>query len=329
MQGSTTPNIGAGPSRGSLLPDIYRHAVELSTVVCGDQEVFPPLQNPPLHLVALGGIDAHRGALGFQLEPPAVYQILRPQRHLLAEALIALLAELLDPLVRDAGIPKELSDLPGGYLQRLRYLGLLVALHQLPQPLVDCPDHIHAAVLLQYRLEGPAKGLVGDATVEENMISDRFYRPEYNHHLLLDRKKIRSEVEELIVNYGVKCDGRDALVKTLSGGNIQKVVAAREFSSRPGLLIANQPTRGIDIGASEFIRKKLVELRDEGTAVLLISADLMELLEVSDSIIVMCNGQIAAYFPRVAGLDENTLGEYMLGIKKQSAEEIGGVVFEQ
>lgn len=172
-------------------------------------------------------------------------------------------------------------------------------------------------------------GTVGDATVEENMISDRFYRPEYNHHLLLDRKKIRSEVEELIVNYGVKCDGRDALVKTLSGGNIQKVVAAREFSSRPGLLIANQPTRGIDIGASEFIRKKLVELRDEGTAVLLISADLMELLEVSDSIIVMCNGQIAAYFPRVAGLDENTLGEYMLGIKKQSAEEIGGVVFEQ
>ena len=81
------------------------------------------------------------------------------QRRLLAEALIALLAELLDPLVRDAGVPKELSNFPGGYLQRLRYLGLLVALNQLPQPLVDRLDHIHAAVLLQRLLKGPAKGL--------------------------------------------------------------------------------------------------------------------------------------------------------------------------
>lgn len=104
-----------------MLPDIYRHAVELRSIIRGDQEVFPPLQDPALHLVALGGIDSHRGALGFQLEPPAVYQILRPQRRLLAEALIALLAELQDPLVRDAGVPEKLSDLLGGYLQRLRY----------------------------------------------------------------------------------------------------------------------------------------------------------------------------------------------------------------
>ena len=111
-----------------MLPDIYRHAVELRSIIRGDQEIFPSLQDPALHLVALGGIDGHRGALSFQLEPSAVHQILRMQRRLLAEALITLLAELLDPLVRDTGVPKELSDLPGRYLQRLRYLGLLVAL---------------------------------------------------------------------------------------------------------------------------------------------------------------------------------------------------------
>ena len=118
-------------------------------------------------------------------------------------------------------------------------------------------------------------------------------------------------------------------ISSLSGGNQQKVVVAREMSRDLTLLIANQPTRGIDVGASEFIRKKLVQLRDEGTAILLISADLMELLEVSDSIIVMCGGQIAAYFPEVHQLSEDMLGEYMLGLKKQSADEIGGVVFEK
>ena len=172
-------------------------------------------------------------------------------------------------------------------------------------------------------------GTVGNATVAENIISDRFYQKEYNSHLLLNQKRIASEADRLIAGYGIKCDGRDALVKTLSGGNIQKVVAAREFSSSPAVLIANQPTRGIDVGASEFIRRKLVQLRDEGTAVLLISADLLELLEVSDSIIVMCGGQIAAYFSDVSQLSEDTLGEYMLGLKKQSTAEIGGVMFEK
>ena len=82
-----------------MLPDIYRHAVELRSIIRGDQEVFPSLQNPALHLVTLGRIDGYLDALGFQLEPPAVYQILRMQRRLLAKALIALLAELLDLLL--------------------------------------------------------------------------------------------------------------------------------------------------------------------------------------------------------------------------------------
>lgn len=170
-------------------------------------------------------------------------------------------------------------------------------------------------------------GSVSDAAISENIISDRFYKKDFNSHGLLKQSKINSEVDGLIKEYLIKCDGRDALIKTLSGGNIQKVVVAREFSSSPDLIIANQPTRGIDVGASEFIRKRLIEMRDSGTAILLISADLTEVIEVSDSVIVMNSGEIVAYFPDAKKVDENILGEYMLGIKKQTSEEIGGVFY--
>ena len=165
-------------------------------------------------------------------------------------------------------------------------------------------------------------GSVPSASVRENMISDRYYKKEYNNRYLLDKNKINKLVKTLIDDFTVKCDGPDALVKTLSGGNIQKVVVSREFSSDPSLVIANQPTRGIDVGASEFIRQKLIKLRDQGAAILLITADLNEVLEVSDSLVVMSGGEIVAYFEDSSLVDEISLGEYMLGIKKQTREEI-------
>lgn len=167
-------------------------------------------------------------------------------------------------------------------------------------------------------------GSVGDASIEENIISERYYKKDFNRHGLLDFKKIRESVNRLIQDYSIKCDNKDALVKTLSGGNIQKVVVAREFSSEPKVIIANQPTRGIDVGASEFIRRKLVSLRDQGVGVLLISADLTEVIEASDSIVVMNNGEIVAYFEDASKVDETMLGEFMLGLKRQTAKEIGG-----
>lgn len=172
-------------------------------------------------------------------------------------------------------------------------------------------------------------GCVEDASVLENIISDRYYKKEYNRHLLLDDRKLGKMTDELIVDYLIKCDDSTQPVRMLSGGNMQKVVAAREFSSSPRLVIANQPTRGIDVGASEFIRKKLIALRDEGCAILLISADLNEVLEVSDSIIVMSGGQIAAYYKDAKEATEEELGEYMLGIKKQSDAEIREVAYGQ
>ena len=114
----------------------------------------------------------------------------------------------------------------------------------------------------------------------------------------------------------------------LSGGNMQKVVVAREFSGETRLIVANQPTRGIDVGATEFIRRKLVELRDNGAAVLLITADLNEALELSDSLVVMCGGEIVAYFEDASQVTDFILGEYMLGLKRMSDEEIGRVCYD-
>ena len=139
---------------------------------------------------------------------------------------------------------------------------------------------------------------------------------------MLNQKAINENTDALIKEYTVKCDNREQPIRMLSGGNMQKVVTAREFATGASLIVANQPTRGIDIGASDFIRRRLVDLRTAGAGVLLISADLNEVLEVSDSLIVMHNGRIAAYFPDASKVTEEELGEYMLGVKTMSPEEV-------
>ncbi|MEN1759835.1 ABC transporter ATP-binding protein [Anoxynatronum sibiricum] len=171
-------------------------------------------------------------------------------------------------------------------------------------------------------------GVAAEGTIGENLISDRFDHPKYNGKLLQKVKSLISRSEELIKDYKVKCDGHTQQVNMLSGGNIQKVVVAREFSSDPKLIVADQPTRGIDVGSTEFIRRKLVELRDEGTAVLLVSADLNEVLELSDSLMVMYGGEIAAYFEDASQVDEMELGMYMLGLKTMEQHEMGGATGE-
>lgn len=165
-------------------------------------------------------------------------------------------------------------------------------------------------------------GIVGDGSISDNIISDRYYKPEFQKGILLDKKKINDLSDELIEEFAIKCDNREQPIRMLSGGNMQKVVTAREFTTNASLIIANQPTRGIDIGASDFIRRRLVKLRSEGAGVLLISADLNEVMEVSDSLIVMHNGRIVAYFPDAKTITEDELGEYMLGVKEMKEDEI-------
>lgn len=171
-------------------------------------------------------------------------------------------------------------------------------------------------------------GVAGDGTIGENLISDRFDLPKYNQGPLQRVKDLILRTNELIKDYNIKCDGHAQQVNMLSGGNIQKVVVAREFSSEPKLIIANQPTRGIDVGSTEFIRGKLVELRDQGTAILLVSADLNEVMELSDSLMVMYEGKMTAYFVDASQVDELELGMYMLGLKKMTGVEMGGALGE-
>ena len=115
----------------------------------------------------------------------------------------------------------------------------------------------------------------------------------------------------------------------LSGGNIQKVVVARELSMPRNLIVIDQPSRGIDVGATKFIHEKIFELRDADTAILVNSADLSEIMELSDSLFVMYEGELVAYFKSLDGVNEEELGEYMLGINRQTPEEIKEAFYEQ
>jgi general nucleoside transport system ATP-binding protein len=172
-------------------------------------------------------------------------------------------------------------------------------------------------------------GVAKEMTIEQNVLADKINSKEFTGMILTKPKAIRNLSQKLVEEYKIKCSSPLQEVGMLSGGNIQKVVVAREFSSKPLLIIADQPTRGIDVGSTEFIRKRLVGLRDEDSAVMLVSADLNEVLELSDSLIVMYEGEITAFFADASKVDEEELGLYMLGIKHQTPEEIRGVVYEK
>ncbi|WP_150269238.1 ABC transporter ATP-binding protein [Paenibacillus tepidiphilus] len=161
------------------------------------------------------------------------------------------------------------------------------------------------------------QGSAGDASIADNLISIRYRSKELNQGPLLNGKKIAKLAAALVEEFKVRCSGPRQPIGMLSGGNMQKVVVARECSTGPQLLIAEQPTRGVDIGAAQFIHQKLLELRGNGCATVLVSADLNEILELSDRLLVMYEGQIVACFEEPSKVSEEELGLYMLGIKRQ------------
>ena len=137
-------------------------------------------------------------------------------------------------------------------------------------------------------------GLVGDMSVKENLVlkSTGDSRFSLGHGLFLKKKAIRDYALEFQEKYDIRCAGVEQEARSLSGGNQQKVILARELEARPDLLIAVHPTRGLDIGATRYVHDTMIEARDSGCAVLLISADFDEILEMSDRILVMFEGQI-------------------------------------
>ncbi len=165
-------------------------------------------------------------------------------------------------------------------------------------------------------------GVAVDSSIEENLIVDRYFQPPIKKGFSINYKTADKVTDELIDRFSIKTPNSKLPVSSLSGGNMQKVVVARELSSDPYVLIASQPTRGIDVGATEFIREQLVENRTEGTAVLLVSADLSEVMSLSDRIITLFEGEVTGVFPDASKVSEEELGTYMLGVKSQTYKEM-------
>lgn len=171
------------------------------------------------------------------------------------------------------------------------------------------------------------QGVAAEMSIEMNIMADRITKKEFRKGIFVDNKKVRDTAIQYIKDFEIACDGPESKARMLSGGNIQKVVVAREFTSGANFIIANQPTRGIDVGTAEMIRRAIVDKsRKEKTATLLVSADLNEVLEVSDRLIVMRKGRIVAVFPVANQVSEETLGEYMLGVREMSPEEMEGLL---
>jgi len=170
-------------------------------------------------------------------------------------------------------------------------------------------------------------GCARNMNIMDNIFTNQYHKTEYSGKVLLKNRKIENRVNELIKEYRVKTKSYRQSVGMLSGGNIQKVVVAREFSTSPAIIIANQPTRGIDVGAASFIRQRILDFRDSGCAIILISADLNEVLELSDRLAVIYKGQFSGVFNNVKNVTEVELGKYMLGIKKD--DRLEGIIYEQ
>ncbi len=162
-------------------------------------------------------------------------------------------------------------------------------------------------------------GSAKNCSIRDNLILNRYYQKPYSKGGILDNKKLHILSENLCRDFGVKTPDSDYRLGTLSGGNMQKVVFAREMEADPDLLIAAQPTRGVDIGAIESIHRRIVEVRDSGRGVLLVSAELDEILSLSDRILVMYEGEIMAEFKR-GEADERTIAVYMTGAKRQGGD---------
>ncbi len=159
-------------------------------------------------------------------------------------------------------------------------------------------------------------GVIKNFTVAENLILQDHSQPPYSVNIFMNPRAIAQRCAELIRSFNIRTPSQETPIKSLSGGNIQKLVLARELAREPRVLIAAQPTRGVDIGATEYIHQRLLEQRAKGTATLLISEDLDEILALADRIAVIYEGEIVGIVDR-KDADVETLGLMMAGVRQE------------
>ncbi|MBQ8503993.1 MAG: ABC transporter ATP-binding protein [Clostridia bacterium] len=164
-------------------------------------------------------------------------------------------------------------------------------------------------------------GLVLDFPLKDNLVLQRYFEPEFRNMGFIRQNAVKQYADRLILQYDVRSgQGGETITRAMSGGNQQKAIIGRELDRNMPLIIAVQPTRGLDVGAIEYIHSQLVKKRDEGKAVLLVSLELDEVMSVSDRILVMHEGEIVGEFdPKTTTVSE--LGLYMAGTKKQGGTD--------
>lgn len=162
-------------------------------------------------------------------------------------------------------------------------------------------------------------GMIKDFTIAENMVLREHHKMPFAKRGFLKLKNIAKHSDDLIEKFNVKTPSRDTKAGSLSGGNIQKVVLAREISRQPRVLIAAQPTRGLDVGATEYVHAQLLQQRRNGTAIMMISEDLDEVLSISDRIAVIFDGHIMGIIPRAQATPAK-LGLLMAGVEEEGVQ---------
>ncbi len=191
------------------------------------------------------------------------------------------------------------------------------------------PGTIRKAGMAHVAEDRMTVGTALPASIMDNLIADRYAGKAFTGPGgFMRQDAMRQEARGIVERFDIRCSSELQSVGSLSGGNMQKVVVGREFTAEAELLVISQPTRGVDVGAIEFLHKRIIEMRDAGKAVLLVSSDLTEVMSLSDSLIVMSSGRIVAYFPDAAAVTDKELGLYMLGLKSQGEEEIRMVLHD-
>jgi simple sugar transport system ATP-binding protein len=192
--------------------------------------------------------------------------------------------------------------------------------------LFDGKDITHSSILERWQMgigyipsERIEVGTIGDFSLVENIAMNFYFDAKFSRRGLLDYGKIRKLTKEIASEYGVVAPSPDTKAKNLSGGNLQRLILARVLSRKPRFLIANLPTRGLDVGATEFVRNKLMEAKKEKAAILLISEDLDEVLSLSDWVAPIYEGRFMGIIPG-EGARREEVGAMMAGLRVKGEE---------
>jgi simple sugar transport system ATP-binding protein len=180
------------------------------------------------------------------------------------------------------------------------------------------PAQALAAGIARIPEDRHAVGTIGDMSVTENVIAERYATSRFSRHGFLDWTAARKFAEQLISDYDVKCPSPEARIRLLSGGNMQKLILGRALDPEPAVILANQPTRGLDVGAVGYVHARLLEARARGAAILLISEDLEEILALADRIVVISKGHLSAPSSR-GERSVRDIGELMAGHRERAA----------